>query len=202
MPGVDHRILVMGTVTVHLVEHLCSPVIRPANHDVSGSAGPLDHGLMDSPVDRRFTMRSLNLATFAVIGMASLANARQSVPEGYVRDGLGTGRDPVSTRASNILPENSRSMIAPALPEPALGSDAAPHEYLRAARAALAAGRTGEAQQSLEMAETRVLTRAIPPEAAATPDPNPAVNQIRSALHALGEGDRARALQIIDATAN
>ena len=92
--------------------------------------------------------------------------------------------------------------VAPALPTPPVGTEAAPHDYLKAARDALTAGRTGEAQQSLEMAETRELTRAVPPEDAARPDPNPAVNQIRDALHALGRGQRERALQIIDALAD
>jgi len=148
-------------------------------------------------------MRSLKLMTFAsaiagAISLAPLAHAQTR----YVPDGLGIGREPVSSRASNILSEDSGSAIAPALPTPPVGPDAGPHDYLRAARHAIASGRTGEAQQSLEMAETRVLTRVVTPDAASAPDPDPAVSQIRDALHALGEGDRARALQIIDAMAN
>jgi len=146
-------------------------------------------------------MRSLRLMTAAVLGMTSIVFLAQA-QERYVPDGLGTGRDPVSTRASNIVPGNARSAIAPALPTPTVGADAAPLQYLRAARSALAAGRTGEAQQSLEMAETRELTRSVPSDAAGQPDPNPAVTQIRNALHALGDGDRAGALNIIDAMAN
>lgn len=146
-------------------------------------------------------MRSMKLMTFAVLGMASIASFAYARGQ-YVPDGMGTGRNPVSTRASNIVPEDTRSAIAPALPTPPVGTEAAPHDYLKAARDALTAGRTGEAQQSLEMAETRELTRAVPPEDAARPDPNPAVNQIRDALHALGRGQRERALQIIDALAD
>jgi hypothetical protein len=144
-------------------------------------------------------MRYLKLMTVAVFGMASVASLARA--QGYIADGLGTGRDPVSTRASNILPGSSRSGIAPALPVPQVGADATPGTYLHAARDALAAGHTGEAQQSLEMAETRVLTRTVPPEAANMPDADPAVSQIQNALHALGDGDRERALEIIDTMA-
>jgi hypothetical protein len=144
-------------------------------------------------------MRYLKLMTVAALGMASVASLAQA--QGYIADGLGTGRDPVSTRASNITPGNTRSAIAPALPVPQVGADATPKAYLYAARDALAAGRTGEAQQSLEMAETRELARAVPPDAATMPDADPAVGQIENALHALGDGDRERALEIIDTMA-
>ncbi len=160
-------------------------------------------------------MSSAKVTTFALLGtvfIASTGVARAQYErvayetggyraDGYVMDGLGTGRDPVSTRASNIVASDARSPIAPALPSPDLGTAANPRDYVRAAREALASGRTGEAQQSLEMAETRELTRVVSPDAANDPDPDPAVNQIRHALHALGEGDRARALDIIDAMA-
>ncbi len=107
---------------------------------------------------------------------------------------------PLSGGASNIGPADTRSTIAPTLPTPALGPNAGPVQYLQAARASLAAGRTGEAQQSLEMAQTRLLDRSVPYDATNTPSANPAVSQISEALRALGVGDRMRAMQIIDAT--
>lgn len=107
---------------------------------------------------------------------------------------------PLSNSASNIDPGDTRSTIAPTLPTPALGPGAGPVQYLQAARASLAAGRTGEAQQSLEMAQTRLLDRSVPYNAVNTPSANPAVSQISEALRALGAGDRMRAMQIIDAT--
>jgi hypothetical protein len=134
-------------------------------------------------------MRSLKLATFALLGMTSIVALAQAQ------------MTPMSTHASNIGPADTRSSIAPALPTPAVGPDAGPNGYLRAAHDALVAGRTGEAQQSLEMAETRELARVVSPEQASMPDGNPAVAQIRDALHVLGNGDRAGALQIIDAMA-
>jgi len=107
---------------------------------------------------------------------------------------------PLSDRASNIGPNDTRSTIAPTLPTPALAPGAGPVQYLQAARASLAAGRTGEAQQSLEMAQTRLLDRSVPYNAVNAPSANPAVSQISEALRALGAGDRMRAMQIIDAT--
>jgi hypothetical protein len=107
---------------------------------------------------------------------------------------------PLSTGASNIGPSDTRSTIAPTLPTPALGPGAGPVQYLQAARASLATGRTGEAQQSLEMAQTRLLDRSVPYNATNAPSGNPAVSQISEALRALGAGDRMRAMQIIDAT--
>jgi hypothetical protein len=133
-------------------------------------------------------MYVLKLATFAVLGMTSIA-------------GLAQAQTPMSSRASNITPADTRSSVAPALPTPMVGADAGVNAYLRAAHNALVAGHTGEAQQSLEMAETRVLSRVVSPDQASSADPDPAVSQIRNALQSLGDGDRGQALQIIDAMA-
>ncbi|MBV8576444.1 MAG: hypothetical protein JOZ58_15615 [Acetobacteraceae bacterium] len=112
---------------------------------------------------------------------------------------IGTGSSlPMGNRSSNILPGGPE--VAPNLPSPAVGQDASPRAFLLAARNALAAGRTGEAQQSLEMAQTRLLDRSVPLFQTNTPDQSPAVTQISQALQALGAHDRARAMQIIDAT--
>jgi len=149
-------------------------------------------------------MRSLKLAAFALLGVTSIVSLAQAqMMNGATDSGNGGMRasTPLSTRASNIGPADMRSSIAPALPTPPVGDDGGPGAYLRAAHDALVAGRTGEAQQSLEMAETRALARSVPPEQASMPDPNPAVSQIRDALHVLGDGNGGRALEIIDAMA-
>ena len=65
-------------------------------------------------------------------------------------------------------------------------------------RASLAAGRTGQAQQSLEMAETRALDRSVAQGQTNTPSDSQLVSRIRDARGALGGGDRARAMQLID----
>jgi hypothetical protein len=105
---------------------------------------------------------------------------------------------PLSDRASNIVPADTKSVIAPTLPAPAAGPNATTHDYLAAARASLVAGRTGQAQQSLEMAETRSLDRSVAQDQTNTPSNNPVVEKIRDARRALGSGDRAHAIQFID----
>jgi hypothetical protein len=83
-----------------------------------------------------------------------------------------------------------QAVIAPALPMPDVGEDGPATAYLRAAEAALATGRTGEAQQALEMAQTRLLDRSVPLGQTGVPSADPAVAQISAALQALAAGDR------------
>ena len=125
---------------------------------------------------------------------------RGADPDTGARPGneIGTGSSlPFSDKASNITPENTQSTIAPNLPSPPIGENATPRDYLLAARAALATGRTGEAQQSLEMAQTRMLDRTVPQGQTNNPSDNPAVTQISQALQALAAHDRAQAMQLI-----
>lgn len=112
---------------------------------------------------------------------------------------IGTGMSmPMSDKASNIDTQD-RASVAPNLPSPPIGENAPPADYLRAAQASLAAGRTGEAQQSLEMAQTRLLDRSVPYGQTNTPNSNPAVERISKALQALAAGDRAQCMQLIQA---
>ena len=71
-------------------------------------------------------------------------------------------------------------------------------DYLRAAEGALAAGRTGEAQKSLEEAQTRLLDRSVPYGQVNAPSNNPAVGYISQALHALAAGDRDGCMRYIE----
>ncbi len=158
-------------------------------------------------------MRSLALSftvLAALVGTPVLAQTStpatpQGVPPGTnpetgARPGndIGTGMSlPLGTRASNIDAADTRSTIAPNLPSPSIGPNASAVDYLRAAQSALRAGRTGEAQQSLEMAQTRLLDRSVPLGQTNNPDDNPAVAQISQALKALAAGDRAQADQLI-----
>jgi hypothetical protein len=123
-------------------------------------------------------------------------------PETGARPGneIGTGSSlPLSDKASNIAPGDTTSAIAPNLPSPPIGENASVRDYLVAARSALLLGRTGEAQQALEMAETRALDRSVPLFQTNTVDQSPLVGEIGQALQALGGGDRGRAVQIIEA---
>jgi len=151
-------------------------------------------------------------ALFWAVGSAALAQpAVQSFPQGVppganpetgARPGneIGTGASlPMSDKAGNITPGDTTSVLAPNLPSPPIGENASSRDYLLAARSALVAGRTGEAQQALEMAETRALDRSVALFQTNVRIRDPLVGEIEAALHALGEGDRMRAVQIIEA---
>jgi hypothetical protein len=107
-------------------------------------------------------------------------------------------QNPTSDRASNIVANDTDSPIAPALPAPDLGPGAPPEAFLHAARSALATGRTGEAQQAMEMAETRLLDRSTPLFQTNDPSRSPLIREIGDARRALGEGDRARSMKLLD----
>lgn len=141
-------------------------------------------------------------ALLALSGMTALAQVPAMMdPQTGARPGHEPGVGislPESNKASNIGPSDTRSNIAPTLPDPAVGDNAISGEYLRAARTALMAGRTGQAQQSLEMAETRLLDRSVPQGLTNDPSTNPTVARIRGARLALGQNDRQGALALID----
>lgn len=105
---------------------------------------------------------------------------------------------PLSQRASNIGNQTGRSDVAPRLPDPQAGSNT-PEALLRAAQRSLAQNKTGAAQQALEMAETRVLSRTTDPSMANTPDTAAMTQRIGEARRALGAGDRAAAQAAIAA---
>jgi hypothetical protein len=151
-------------------------------------------------------MRRLVQLLVVVFGVAGSAAVAQPLPPGVNPDSgalpgneIGTGRSlPMSDKAGNISPTDTISAIAPNLPSPAIGDNASPRDYLLAARTALLLGRTGEAQQALEMAETRALDRSVPLFQTSTRIKEPLIGEIEQALQALSEGDRGRAVQIIE----
>lgn len=150
-------------------------------------------------------MRSVTFAAAALLGL-SAAVALAQAPSGLdPATGARPGHEPgvgvslpLSNNASNIGPSDTRSIIAPTLPPSSIGPDATARDYLRAARDSLAAGQTGATQQSLEMAETRALDRAVPVGQTDVPDSAGLISAIRDARAALGAGDRQRALQIMN----
>jgi len=107
--------------------------------------------------------------------------------------------NPTSTGASNITTQDQRSTIAPALPSPNVPQGDRPSDFLRAAQGALAAARTGEAQQALEMAQTRMLDRSVAQGQTNNPSDNPTTVQISQALQALAAHNRAACMQLIQA---
>jgi len=147
------------------------------------------------------------LASGAALAQTGVPLTQQGVPPGAnpatgARPGneIGTGMSlPMGNSASNIGPADTNSPIATNLPSPDLPEGASAQAYLIAARNALAAGRTGEAQQSLEMAESRMLNRSTPLFQTNTPSANPVVSQISQALQALAAGDKRRCMSLIEA---
>ena len=79
-----------------------------------------------------------------------------------------------------------------------IGEDATANDYLRSARASLVSGLTCQAQQSLDMAETRALDRSVVQSQKGVPDDGQLVSRIRDVRHALDAGDNAHAIQLVD----
>jgi hypothetical protein len=105
----------------------------------------------------------------------------------------------LSAAALGQLSQTGGSTVLAPLPSPNMAQGERPSDYLRAAQNALVAGRNGEAQQALEMAQTRMLDRSVPLGSTDNPSDNPTNGQIAQARQALGAHDRATCLQLIQA---
>lgn len=145
----------------------------------------------------RYLMMAAAVSVLGLPAWAQRPDPATGARPGHV-PGIGESL-PRSERASNIGPGTARG-IAPSLPQPAVSDAGDAREYLRAAHEALANGRTGLAQQSLEMAETRMLSRVVPGDVI-TPSGEEMVMRIRQARQALDAGQRMQAMQIIEAAA-
>jgi len=150
-------------------------------------------------------MRHSSLVILLLIGMTVIPAWAQTPtgtnPATGTRPGheIGIGNSlPFSNKASNIVPADTRSRIAPTLPSPVVGENATPRDYLKAARVSLIAGHTGQAQQSLEMAETRALDRSVVQGQTNAQSDSQLVSHIWDARRALGRGDSAHAIQLIE----
>jgi hypothetical protein len=80
------------------------------------------------------------------------------------------------------------------LPEAGVSEDAKPSAFVESARAAITAGRIGEATEAIERAESRILSRSVKPSRANDPSSQVLVKQLADARAALAAGDRAAAL--------
>jgi hypothetical protein len=144
-------------------------------------------------------MRHTLLTSAVLLGIASAFPALAQTATG-ARPGneIGTGNSlPTSSNASNIGSADTHSTIAPRLPTPPVADNAGARQFLTVAERALTRGRTGEAQEALERAETRLLDRSTAPGAENTPNSGPMIQQITDALNALGRGDTRQAQQIV-----
>ena len=99
---------------------------------------------------------------------------------------------------NNVAPSDTRPAIGAPMPGPSLASDEPPVALLEAARRALEAGRTGEAQEALERAETRLLSVSAVPVQASLPESQQAVLAIGAARRALVAHDRQGAIRAIE----
>jgi len=97
------------------------------------------------------------------------------------------------------MAQQTGAVVLPPLASPNLPEGSRPSDYLRAAQAAIAAGRTGEGASALEMAQTRMLDRSVPLGQTGNPSDNPTITQISQARQALAAQDRATSLQAIQA---
>jgi hypothetical protein len=128
----------------------------------------------------RSTMRSLLMTSAMLLTLAAAPAFADISPV--------TGQpEPTSSVASNIVPSDTRSEVAPALPAPSAGED--PHDLLMTASQDLTSRRTGAAQEALEQAETRILDRSVPPPMANEPDNSQVINLIAQARTALANND-------------
>jgi hypothetical protein len=139
-------------------------------------------------------MRTIFATTVLCLGLAAPALAQQQWAHQP-----GTGESgPASATASNIGPADTHSDIAPHFKSPDVAQNAGPVGYLKAAQKALDQHRTGEAEQALEMAETRLLDRSTPVGTADQPDQNVMVQKVSMARQALGQNDIKGARKAID----
>jgi hypothetical protein len=144
-------------------------------------------------------MRFAVLASLLALAVMAPAWA-QTDPTTGARPGnvIGTGQSlPLSDRASNATPGDTKSVIAPRLPTPSVGDDASPRVFLQAAERALTLGRTGEAQEAIERAESRLLDRDVAPSSAGKPSSQKLVAVVGNARRALAAGDRPGAMRLI-----
>lgn len=152
--------------------------MRPMRGQHHQSAGPAHEG---RPVRGRADMT---------------ANPGMDAPrDGEYRGGAGSPR---SNAASNTSAANTRSEIAPRLPDPGAADNTA-QGYLAAAQRALASNRTGAAQEALERAETRLLSRSTDPSMASSPSDMPTIRQIGDARRAIAARDMSGARSAISA---
>jgi hypothetical protein len=143
--------------------------------------------------------------TAALLVLTAQVAGAQTLEAPAARPGndIGTGESlPLSSTAGNIVPGDTQNLVAGRLPVPAIDENAPPATFIEGARQALAAGRTGEAQEAIERAESRALDRSVKPSQAHDPSRQPLVQQLRDARMALGTGDKPRTMEILAAALN
>jgi len=140
-------------------------------------------------------MRHLSFTAIGLLGAVAV-QALVQAPSGLA---FGVGALlPRSDIAIGIDGRETPPTLAPTLAASVLADDTTTRDDLRSARASLLAGHAGQAKQSLEMAEIRVIWRPVPRDQDSGPDNSQLVSDIRDIRHALGGDDSVRAVQLID----
>lgn len=109
------------------------------------------------------------------------------------------GKEPMSTAPANATPADTHTLWSPKLPAPPVSESAPPAAFIKAAQAALAAGKLGETQEAIERAETRALDRSVRPSTASDPSQQPLVQQLAQARQLLASGDKIGTMQKLNA---
>jgi hypothetical protein len=135
-------------------------------------------------------MRYLNLATMALFGMTTMSALAQTPSGMNPATGARPGHEPGVGVSLPLSPCAANLAV--------IGEDSTANDYLHAARASLVAGQICEARQALDMAETRALNRSVVRGQEAVPNNGQLVSRIRDARSALGTGNNARAIQLVD----
>ena len=151
---------------------------------VAGAPAP---ALMRKPMPRVATGRVIRNPV-----VTAAAPDEAAPPTSAYRGGVGS---PYSAAATDLHPSTGER-LGSRLPDPNTATDR-PRDLLAAAQFALNKGQTGAAQQALEMAETRILSRTTDPDAAGMPDQQAMVQNISGARRALGAHDVEGARQMI-----
>lgn len=146
------------------------------------------------PMKRVYRARTAPMSAAMTAPMDSAPGDQAAPPTSAYRGGVGS---PLSTRATDLAPSRGEKMGS-RLPDPGAAANT-PRELLVAAQRALNQGKTGAAQQALEMAETRVLSRTTDPSMANQPDPAAMAQNIAAARRALGSRDPSAAKMAIAA---
>jgi hypothetical protein len=153
-------------------------------------------------------MRSVLLSATMLVSLSGAALAQpltdQGVPPGANSDTGARPGNPIGTKdslprgnaASNINESDVHSRIGPNLPTPRVGDEASAGDYLQNARNALMHGQTGEAQEALERAQTRLMGNR---QLDAGQADNDVIQRISDARQALASHDRGRAEELISA---
>lgn len=150
-------------------------------------------------------MRKFLLLAIVAAPLAAHAQPRRGAAPADAYDGVppasayqGGAGSPFSNRASNIEGSGKHAEIAPRLPAPDLKGGDDVHNMLLSADRALRDRQTGAAQEALERAETRILTRSVDPTLAGRADTQLMARAIADARLALGKNDVAQARVIVE----